>query len=882
MSHRFNPFTVALLTALFLPLSISPPLHPSISPPPAVVRLSSFILHPSSLIPPSTTAPDGPGALAYFDLARKDCIGAARNTNSRVWFTLADGVLSDVYYPTLDNTNVKSLEYIVTDGKTFTDLQTRDTTYTIEPSDGHVPVCRVMTTAKNGKYRITTDYITDPAQNTVLGNVEFTPLVGTLSDYHLYLRFDPTINGNGGGGADNGGADSGTIASFGAGSLPVACDSSTGSNATNRTYAQPVCSALAASQPFLEITNGFVKQPSDGLTQLDTAHALTNLYTDAYNGNLVQTAQVDLGQDGTFTFALGFGKNAFEATTTARSSLTSSFTQVRAQYISGWEQYDNTLAAPPPHFPNVTDAQWQSLVDQYYTSVNLIKMSEDKAFPGALVASPSSPWGQAVSAGDPNNLFFGSYREVFCRDAYHAALALYLAGDRETARSVVHFLFDKQQKPDGSFPRNSLLNGQPAPDSQGIQLDEVSYPIRLAQQFGMDDAALYQSHIKPAANFLIAHGPAFGVDRWEEQTGYSPSTLAAEVAALVSAASIAEKNNDTASANIWRGVADDWQGSIVRWTVTTNGPLSPKPYFIRLSKTGDPNLPLAYNLGSGGPTPDQRAIVDAGFLELVRLGLFSPDDPLITRSLSVVDAKLRVNTPSGPGWYRYNGDGYGDSNSNGAPWEPTLQGNGHLWSFLTAERGEYTLSAGDKTTALSLLTTLHNFSNGADILPEQIWEQPDLPASPFGTDPAHASIGFQNGQAAGSASPLIWSAGAYVSLFQELITNQSPNTSSETYNRYITRKSAALPLTATAKLAYASAQRSLIRISGASLPNTLISIAVTDLDHNTATTITSVHTNADGTFYFVLSASHSTTILNIAATNPNGSTGLVQARIALP
>src|SRR5215211_7010886 len=133
-------------------------------------------------------APDGPGALSHFDLARKDCLGTARNRTSKVWYTVANGVLSDVYYPTVDNTNVETLQYVVTDGSTFTDLQTRDMTYTVEPL--HEPgemACRVTATGQNGKYRIRTDYITDPARNTVLMRVEFKP---KNPSYRLYVRFD--------------------------------------------------------------------------------------------------------------------------------------------------------------------------------------------------------------------------------------------------------------------------------------------------------------------------------------------------------------------------------------------------------------------------------------------------------------------------------------------------------------------------------------------------------------------------------------------------------------------------------------------------------------------------------------------------------------------
>ena len=237
----------------------------------------------------------------------------------------------------------------------------------------------------------------------------------------------------------------------------------------------------------------------------------------------------------------------------------------------------------------------------------MLKASEDKTFPGAIVASLASPWGQAVSAGDPANTYFGSYREVFARDLYETWTGLVADGDLATARAATLFLFERQQLPDGSMPRNSLVNGKPAPDSFGTQLDETAYPILMAQQLRLTDSSLYANHIKPAANFLIAHGPSFGSERWEEQGGFSPSTIAAEIAGLAAAADLARVNGDASSAALWLGVADDWQRSVKGWTVTTNGPLAAQPYFIRLSKTGDPNAAISYNVGNGGPTLDQRA-----------------------------------------------------------------------------------------------------------------------------------------------------------------------------------------------------------------------------------------------------------------------------------
>src|SRR5437588_9869436 len=401
--------------------------------------------------------------------------------------------------------------------------------------------------------------------------VHFEPLVGDLSTYKLYVRFDPTINGNGRGGSGNGGGDSGIIDTSTGHNVPVAFDTATKSNAANRDYAVPVYSALDASSPFIQVSNGFVGTASDGLVQLDASHSLTTTYTQANDGNLVQTAQADISHGGQLTLALGFGTKQADAVSSAEGSLSTQFSQLIKSYEAGWAAYDAGLNAPPPNFSGVSGSRWHQLVAEYYLSANVVKASEDKTFPGAIVASLASPWGQAVSAGDPNNLYFGSYREVFARDLYEAWTGLVLDGDLATAHEAVNFLFNNQQQPDGSMPRNSLLNGKTAPDSFNTQLDEVSYPIIMAYQLNMTKADLYQNHIKPAANFVISHGPSFGPERWEEQGGYSPSTIAAEIAGLVAAADLARANGDSASAAVWLGVADDWQRSVKGWTVTTTG-----------------------------------------------------------------------------------------------------------------------------------------------------------------------------------------------------------------------------------------------------------------------------------------------------------------------
>ena len=821
-----------------------------------------------------------PGTVSHFDLARKDCLGTARNTTSKVWFTVAGGVLSDVYYPTIDNTNVETLRYLVTDGATFTDLQGRDTTYTVETLDGTAGMgCRVTTIPANGKYRIVTDYVTDPATNALLMNVSFKPK--KKSDHlQLYLRFDPTVNGNGGGGSGNGGADSAVTDTSTGHPVLVASDPTTVTNAVNRDYAQPVYEALDA--PFAETTNGFAGAASDGLVELDAAHALTTSYASASNGNVVQTAHVaGRGEhDGEldFSVALGFGSTQTEAVQTAESALGDRFNKALNDTKRDWQAYDRTLNDPTRRLPGIRGRRADDLRDSYFVNANVLKASEDKTFPGAIVAAPASPWGQAISAGDPGNTYFGSYREVFARDLYEIWTGLMADGDTATARDATLFLFDRQQQADGSMPRNSLLNGKVAPDSFGTQLDETSYPLLMADELHLTDPSLYANHIKPAANFVASHGPAFGVERWEEQNGYSPSTIAAEIAGLVAAADLADANHDPVSAAVWRGVADDYQRSIKSWTVTTSGPLAPR-YFIRLSKTGDPNAAISYNVGNGGPTLDQRSVIDAGFLELTRLGELSPSDPDILASLPVVDATIRSDTASGPGWHRYNGDGYGDRSSDGRPWAPSGVGTGHVWPALSAERAEQALQTGDAAGAASLLDGMDQFAGGVGLIPEQDWEFANLAPSPFGTAPETASIGFANGQPAGSADPLNWSAASFVRLFADIGAGRLGDRPQSTYRRYVAHTQGTTPLTVTSPADQSSVSASPVTVTGTTAPGNTVYVSATNTDANSATTSATTTANGAGAFSVAVAVTGGTTVLNVVAVSRSGGTAHVQRSV---
>src|SRR3954452_13816511 len=825
---------------------------------------------------PSGAAADGPGGLSHFALARKDCVGTARNRRSKVWFTVADGVLSDVYFPTNDNTNNETLQYVVTDGSSFTDLQTRDMTYTVQALDDRALTCRVTATAKSRRYRIVTDYLTDPDRPAVVLRSRFEALKGRRDDYRLYVRFDPNLNGNGGGGTGNGGADSGSLATRDGHTLLVGSDPVTTTNAVNRDYAVPVWSALDASRAFLSVSNGFAGSPSDGLKQLDTARRLTSAFASAAGGNLVQTARVDLGHDEAFTLALGFGDSADSAVATTRRGLWAD----DRDYAREWHRYDARHNRPRrPH--GVSSHTWDQLLDQYYLSANYVKAAEDKTFPGAVAAALSSPWGQAISAGDPANTYFGSYREVFARDLYEAWTSVFLAGDRRTATAMTRFLFERQQLPDGSMPRNSLTNGKPAPDSFNTQLDECAYPLVMALAVGLTGPSYYEDHIKPAANFVASHGPSFGPERWEEQGGFSPSTISAEIAGLLAAAKIARVNGDDGSARVWRATADEFQRNLKRWTLTTNGPLLDDPYFIRLSKTGDPNADINYNVGNGGPTLDQREIIDAGFLEYARLGVLAEDDPDLVRSLGVVDKTIRRTTDTGVGFYRYNRDGYGDGATDGHPWAPSNKGSGHLWPVLAGERGQWELDRGLVSAAIGRLEAMRGTASGVGLIPEQAWELPDLARSPFGTDPTVASIGFQNGKGVGSATALTWSAGQFVRLMLDVSSDRVLDRPFYTRNRYVRRTQGTTPLTVTSP-ADESAVGSSVEVAGSSAPGNTISIAATNIDPGPpGTTVTETTAGPGGAFRVAVPLTGGTTALNITATSPSGGTARTLRTVVL-
>ena len=680
-------------------------------------------------------ATDGPGLTAHWTSGAKTGIGTSVTGQSKVWHTLVDGVMTEVYYPRVDVANVQDLQLVVSDGRTFTELERDATTHEVVLADPKALSYRQVNTDEDGRYRITKDYVTDPARSTVLVDVRLDSLDG--GKYTAYVLYNPSL-------ANSGRHDSGRSS----GSALVAEDLS---------GATDVGSALVARPAFARVTNGFSGVGSDGWTDLREDHSLDATHTSADDGNVVQLGQLATqGRSRTVraTLALGFGATGDEALATANASLERAFPAVRDAYEEGWAAYLASLDTAPASVAE------PALRTQYDVALMTLKAHEDKTYPGANIASLTVPWGQAVNADEEGA---GGYHLVWPRDLYQVATAQLAAGDQAAANRSLDYLFGIQQRPDGSFPQNTYLDGTPY--WTGLQMDQVAFPVVLAGQLGRYDAETWR-HVKLSADLIVRRGPSTPQERWEEEGGYSPSTIAAQIAGLVTAADIARRNGDEGSAALYTGVADDWQRRVDDWTFTTTGPLGDGEYFLRIDDNGDPDDGHTLDINNGGGAWDERSVVDGGFLDLVRLGVRPADDPAVLASLAELDETIGVRTPHGPMWYRYNHDGYGEK-SNGAPYDGT--GVGRLWPLLSGERGEYELAAG--RSADSHLRTMAGAANEGHMIPEQVWDRPD-------------AFGFRFGEGTDSATPLAWSMAQFVRLALSIDAGAPVETPSLVAERY--------------------------------------------------------------------------------------------------
>jgi glucoamylase len=705
-----------------------------------------------------TFAPGWPGIPARWTSSAKSGLGTSTSRDSRVWFTLSHGILNEVYYPRVDHACTRDLGLIVTDGQTYFSEEKRDTGSKTSQVAVGVPAYRILNTAVDGRYRIEKEVLTDPWRDVVLQRVRFVPIEGTLADFRLYVLLAPHL-------ANRGSGNTAWVGDY---------------KGTSMLFAEREGSALAlaCSAPWLARSVGFVGV-SDGWQELHAHKRLVRTYLRAEDGNVAVTGEVDLrASDGVFVLALAFGLTPMEAGQHALISLLEDFDATQAEYVRGWKAWHDTISGGT--------ARGTPSRPLYHFSAAVLRTHESKRVEGGVIASLSIPWG--FSKGDDD---LGGYHLTWPRDLVEAAGGFLAVGASHAARRVLRYL-QVTQESDGHWSQNMWLDGTPY--WHGIQMDETALPILLvdlAHREGVinrNERDAFWPMTRRAAAFLACNGPVSAQDRWEEEPGYSPFTIAAEIAALVVAADLAEAVGNTTVAAYLRETADAWNDSIERWLYVAGTTLAQQHgvdgYYVRVAEPerADAASPRDGFVPIKNRPPDQSTgpaalMVSPDALAFVRFGLRAPGDPRIVNTVTVIDATLKVETPRGPAWYRYQGDGYGE-HADGAPFDGT--GIGRAWPLLTGERAHYELAAGRTRAAEQLAQALEAFAGDSGLLPEQIWDGPDIPERELFT-----------GQASGSAMPLVWAHAEYLKLCRSLRDGEVFDRPPQTVHRYLENKTTA-------------------------------------------------------------------------------------------
>jgi glucoamylase len=669
-----------------------------------------------------------PGVEPRWTSSQKDAVSTAYAASSRVWFTISHGTLNEIYYPTIDRPQTRDMELLFSDGEAFCHEEKRDFDFAFEYIDTCAPAVRVIATDLQGRYTVTKEFISDPHHPVVLMNVKVTGDEKVLSRLKCYALLAPHLNGGGAGNS--------------ARSIDVA------GQRCLLAWKGSTSLAMGADCGFTRSSCGYVGT-SDGYQNLSRDMEMSWQFGQALDGNIAVMGEIDVAQHREFTIALSFGDGHHSAIAQMMQTLATPYVEHQERFVAQWKRSTFPLGLADVS----TDSGQLMRISQ-----NVLLTHEDKTYSGAFIASASIPWG--ASKGDSD---LGGYHLVWTRDMVETASALLACGRTDTALRALVYLACTQ-RPDGSFAQNFWIDGSPY--WTGMQLDEVAFPIilawRLWKQDGLGNFDVFP-FVERAASFLVRYAPVTQQERWEEAPGYSPSTLAAVIAGLICAADIARSRQAAELAEHLESYADWIEAHLDEWTTTTEGVLHPdvKYHYMRIRPpaAGEPfyndQLPSgSIQINNRAPGEkyifEAREVIDGGFLELVRYGIRRADDPLIVDSLKVVDHCLKIDTPFGSSWRRYNHDGYGQK-KDGGPYEGW--GQGRAWPILTGERGHYELAAGKDF--VSYITAIEEFSSIGGMLPEQIWDYEDLP-----------SAGMYLGRSAGSAQPLVWAHAEYLKLLR--------------------------------------------------------------------------------------------------------------------
>ncbi len=664
-----------------------------------------------------------PGIEPRWTSSAKDGIGTAYHSSSCVWFTLSHGIINEIYFPHVDTPNTRDLQFLITDGESFCHEERRDLLHQTEYPEPNTLLYRLTNSDREGRYRLVKEIVVDPHSSVLLMHTRLEVVDPKLrGKLRLYALLAPHMKG-------------------------------TGKNNSARwcgldgrklfdVQREDMDMSFGCTPDFTRRSVGYVGF-SDGWQDLMDNFTMDWEFEQAEDGNIALIGEIDLSGGLEFTLGVGFGRTPHSASAHLLQAFATPFADQREKYISQWQR----TRAKVDLSGHTKDGGSMMRLSQC-----VLLAHEDKTFQGAFVASLSIPWGETKDDSDR-----GGYHLVWTRDMVQTATALLACGQTESPLRALIWLACVQAA-DGSLPQNSSIAGKAY--WHGIQLDEVAAPMLLAWRLQRADA-LRQFDPWPlvsrAARYVILHGPVTSQERWEENSGYSPSTLATIIAGLVCAAEFARGRQDARAADFLLDYADWLSTHLEGWTVTTRGELvkgTPRHY-IRITPA-DPNRAVAAPdpdeaelfVANGGGTHPARNIVGGDFLHLVRLGVRATDDPLIVDSLAVIDHVLKRDLPQGSCWRRYNHDGYGQKPDGGA-YDGT--GEGRCWPILTGERGHYELAAG--RDPLPFIEVMETFANEGGMLPEQLWDADDLPE---GT--------MKRGRPTGSAMPLCWAHAEYVSL----------------------------------------------------------------------------------------------------------------------
>jgi glucoamylase len=790
----------------------------------AALVLFGATAQPGFAAPPLTgPALGGPGFASVWGSSAKSMLGTSATPTSLVYFTGHKGIVSEVFYPTVDKVNTVDLQFLVGGMKIPNDSSTsfvdeeKLQAYTVTRPNMKALKYQAVTHTDNADghdWKITKIIFTDPARNTLVQRVTFSALNGkNVSNFQLYALHNPAMNNSGAGDTSK------TIDYLGRKML-VASQGL-------------VASALAISLPWKisdgtsMVSNGFVGV-NDGWTDLLTggnaADKVMNMAHDsATNGNVAQMGWVDFGGSQatsiSFDMVLGFGDTETNAMNAAFGTLgINAVSTAETNYTNEWNTYANGLS----------DQNGTAAGDsQYYLAAMSLKAIQDKTN-GAMVAGLGNPWGDSKPDGNTDNLgTTGGYHLIWPRDLFKFANALITAGDTATANKALDYMFTKQMQTTncgtvefdpptwcgvfsrtGRFPQNTWVDGSAY--FRATQKDETAMPIILAARLNRWDL---WPKIKMAADFLADHpkGAWTQQERFEENGGYSPSTIAAEIAGLVSAAKMARNAGEPLSEKKYLKMADRWQRGVSSWTVAASGAHSLSPYYLRISEDTDPNSGTSITIGNGGGSRPKTDIVDGGFLELVRMGVKNPKDLEISNTITVYDKVLGQNLGFSNGvlskdaWFRYNFDGYGEKNNGenfpqkgdaGFVNGDEQLGRGRLWPIFTAERGMFEIAkasgVGSGAKGAPYLTVLKKMSSPEGMIPEQVWnitiqDTPNVnraTSTPPVNNNSNAPTSFKPGTPTKSMSPLSWAMGEYINLVASMATDKIVDMPPEVCSRY--------------------------------------------------------------------------------------------------